>query len=115
MLSFCFLNPYLKEYSFSPTHQSFSRIDYYFIDAKLISKVKAATNHSIVIYDHPPLSLDIQFSSQPRYFMGLWRRNTLLLSDQKFNKFILRPQLIILLRLIRTSQNPALPHCYGNH
>ena len=28
-----FLNPHLKEYSFSPMHESFSRIDYYFIDA----------------------------------------------------------------------------------
>lgn len=63
-----FYNPTTKEYSFfSQMHQSFSRIDYYFIDAKLISKVLTVNYHPIVISDHAPLSVDIQFSSQPRY------------------------------------------------
>ena len=83
-----FYNPHTKEYSFfSQMHQSFSRIDYYFIDAKLIPKVLNVNYHPIVISDHAPLSLDIQFSSQPRYSTP-WRLNTLLLSDDKFNKFI---------------------------
>ena len=68
-------------------HQSFSRIDYYFIDAKLIPKVLSVNYHPIVISDHAPLSLDIQFSSQPRYSTP-WRFNILLLSDDKFTKFI---------------------------
>lgn len=68
-------------------HQSFSWIDYYLIDSKLIPNVLTVNYHPIVISDHAPLSLDIQFSSQPRYPTP-WRFNTLLLSDDKFNKFI---------------------------
>lgn len=61
-----FHNPKAKKYSFfSHVHQSFSWIDYYFIDATLISKVLHADYHPIVISDHAPLSLDIQFCSQP--------------------------------------------------
>ena len=83
-----FYNPRTKEYSFfSQMHQSSSRIDYYFIDAKLIPKVLSVNYHPIVISDHAPLFFDIQFSSQPRYSTP-WRFNTLLLSDDKFTKFI---------------------------
>ena len=44
-----FSNPLIKEYSFfSQMHKSFSQIDYYFVDAKLISKVTAVNYHPIV-------------------------------------------------------------------
>ena len=83
-----FYNPHAKKYSFfSQIHQSFSRIDYYFIDSTLISKVLHVDYHPIVISDHAPLSLDIKFCSQPRYPTP-WRFNTLLLSDDTFNTFI---------------------------
>lgn len=83
-----FHNPHNKEHSFySQMHQSFSRIDYYFIDAKLIPNVLTVNYHPIVISDHAPLSLDIHFPSQSRYPTS-WRFNTLLLSDDKFNEFI---------------------------
>ena len=81
-----FYNPHTTTF-FSQMHQSFSRIDYYFIDSKLILKVLTVNYHPIVISDHAPLSLDIQFSSQPRYPTP-WRFNTLLLSDDTFYKFI---------------------------
>jgi len=83
-----FCNPQNKEFSFfSQAHQSYSRIDYFFIDSSLISKVKSVSYHAIVISDHAPLNVDIQFSVQPRY-SSLWRLNTLLLSDEKFIDFI---------------------------
>lgn len=83
-----FHNPHTKEYSFySQMHQSFSQIDYYFIDAKLIPNVLTVNYHPIVISDRAPLSLDIHFPSQSRYPTS-WRFNSLLLSDNKFTKFI---------------------------
>ncbi len=67
-------NPHNKDYSFfSQMHQSFSRIDYFFIDAKLISKVLNVNYHPIVISDHAPLSLDIQFSMEAQYVTPLGR------------------------------------------
>ena len=59
-----FYNPHTKEYSFfSLKHQSFSRIDYYSIDARPIPKVLSVDYHPIVISDHAPLSLDTVFNS----------------------------------------------------
>lgn len=51
-----FYNPSARTYSFySQVHQSFSRIDYFFIDNSLIPKVTASDYHAIVISDHAPL------------------------------------------------------------
>ena len=84
-----FHNSQTKAYSFfSQVHQSYSRIDYFFVDGSLLSKVTSSEYHSIVISDHAPLSLNIQLSGQPR-FSSPWRFNTLLLSDDAFNTFIL--------------------------
>ena len=92
-----FYNPHTKEYSFfSQMHQSFSQIDYNFIDSRLIPKVLTVNYHPIVISDHAPLSLDIQFFSQPRYPTP-WRLNTLLLLDDKFNNSLQLKFMIILL------------------
>uniref|UniRef100_A0A3Q3W9E8 Endonuclease/exonuclease/phosphatase domain-containing protein n=1 Tax=Mola mola TaxID=94237 RepID=A0A3Q3W9E8_MOLML len=62
-------------------------IDYVFIDSKLISKVSSVKYHPIFTSDQAPLTLDTQISPQPRY-TSLWRLNSLLLSDDKFNVFI---------------------------
>lgn len=83
-----FYNPQDKVFSFySQAHQSYSCIDYFFIDSSLIPKVTSVSYHAIVISDHAPLSVDIQLSVQPRYSSS-WRLNTLLLSDEKFIDFI---------------------------
>uniref|UniRef100_A0A672IKH9 Reverse transcriptase domain-containing protein n=1 Tax=Salarias fasciatus TaxID=181472 RepID=A0A672IKH9_SALFA len=82
-------NPTSREYSFySHVHQTFSRIDYFFIDGSLLSKVVDVMYHPIVISDHSPVSLDIQIQSRPRYSLP-WRFNTSLLSDDKFCGFIM--------------------------
>ena len=84
-----FYNPQLKEFSFfSHVHQSYSRIDYFFVDSSLISKVISSEYHSIVISDHAPLSVNIKLLDRPR-FLSPWRLNPLLLSDEAFNSFIL--------------------------
>lgn len=82
-------NPTGRQYSFySQVHQTFSLIDYFFIDARLMPKVTDTCYHPIIISDHSPLTLDIQFSSESRYPTH-WRFNISLLSDDKFHKFII--------------------------
>ena len=84
-----FIIPKLKLFLFFPqVHQSYSRIDYFFVDGSLVPKVTSAEYHSIVISDHAPLSLNIQLSGQ-LCFSSPWRFNTLLLSDDAFNAFIM--------------------------
>lgn len=84
-----FYNPQGREYSlFSQVHQSYSCIDYFFIDASLTPKVTSSEYHSIVTSDHVPLSLNIIFSERPP-FLSPWMFNPLLLSDDTFNAFIM--------------------------
>lgn len=79
-----FLYPTARQYSFfSHVHHNYSRIDYFFIDKKLLSKVKACSYASIVISDHAPLLLSLQFQDK---MLGSrsWKFNSLLLSDKAF-------------------------------
>lgn len=51
-------HPTAKDYSFfSPVHKSYSRIDYFLVDSKLLSIVETVTYHPIVVSDHAPLSM----------------------------------------------------------
>lgn len=68
--SWRFLNPQAKEYSFySHVHKSFSTIDYFFINSRLIPKVTSVEYHPIISSDYTPLTLDMQISPKPCYFM----------------------------------------------
>lgn len=83
-----FLFPDKKEFScFSHVHQTYSRIDYFFTDKRLIPSIKKVEYSAIVESDHAPVILDICFShnysSQP-----VWRLNTTLISDTSFCEFI---------------------------
>ena len=79
-----FQNPNVKEYSFlSPVHRSYSRIDYLFVDSKLLPNVLSTQYHAIVISDHAPLSVDIRLQPHSKT-RPIWRFNSLLLSDQSF-------------------------------
>lgn len=54
------MNPTGRDYSFySPVHNSYSRIDYFLVDAKLIPHTLNAKYHSIVISDHSPLTFSV--------------------------------------------------------
>lgn len=78
----------IKKFSFfSRVHQSYSRIDYFFIDSALNPCVVSSDYLGIVISDHAPLLLDIQLSTYKRR-PPLWRFNSLLLSDKEFCDFI---------------------------
>lgn len=78
-------------------HHNYSRIDYFFLDKKLLSEVKACSDNSIVISDHAQLTLSILFQEKISHSGG-WRFNSLLLSDQAFCE-VLKAQLDIFLEL----------------
>lgn len=82
------LNPHSKIFSFfSNVHHTYSRIDYFFIDRKLLRSVETITYSAIVESDHAPILMDLHFhknySSRPQ-----WRFNTTLLSDNSFCSLI---------------------------
>ncbi len=83
-----FRNPTSREYSFfSPVHKTYSRIDNFFLDKRLLPLVTKCDYGTIVTSDHGPLIMkmcipNIQSSYRP------WRLNSLLLSEEAFTKFI---------------------------
>uniref|UniRef100_A0A9J8AIQ2 Reverse transcriptase domain-containing protein n=1 Tax=Cyprinus carpio carpio TaxID=630221 RepID=A0A9J8AIQ2_CYPCA len=81
-------HPADKEYSFfSNVHKSYSRIDFFFIDSKLLSNVSSSKYHNILISDHSAVTVSLDFGwAKPSYN---WRFNTCLLSDEKFSQHIL--------------------------
>uniref|UniRef100_A0A673GPH0 exodeoxyribonuclease III n=1 Tax=Sinocyclocheilus rhinocerous TaxID=307959 RepID=A0A673GPH0_9TELE len=79
-----FLNPSTHGYSFfSHVHQSFSRIDYFLIDNKLLPWVQHCTCNAIVISDHSPLTLGLRFECRCTQ-RPLWRLNVRLLTIEDF-------------------------------
>lgn len=86
--AWCFFNPSKREYSFfSPVHRTYTRIDYFLVDNRLLSSVSDCKYNAIVLSDHAPLSVYIFFnnsiSSRPP-----WCLNTRLLSKEDFVSFI---------------------------
>ena len=83
-----FKNPTAKTFSFfSPAHQSYSRIDYFLLDKKLLPILNSIEYESIVISDHSPVVMQLCF---PEFVPPhrAWRLNTGLLSDEDFIKFV---------------------------
>lgn len=79
-----FFNPNVRQYSFfSPVHHSFSRIDYFFIDNKLLPCVKSVSYGSIAISDHAPLLMNLLFAGRPAA-PPIWRLNTRLIADKNY-------------------------------
>jgi len=78
-----FLYPNLKQFSFfSPVHRSYSQIDYFLIDDKLLTSVTDFKYESIVISDHSPVVLKLVFPKSP--VRKTWRFNNFILSDSSF-------------------------------
>lgn len=81
-------NPTARQYSFfSPVHRSFSRIDFFLVDSRILPMVKDTQYRSIVISDHGPVQLDVCFPECIRP-CRTWRFDPLLLSRDSFKKFI---------------------------
>lgn len=80
--------PNRKSFSFfSHVHHSYSRIDFFLLDNRLISNINSCEYHSIVISDHAPTSLDIQFPNYSR-ILKPWRFNSHLLSNDPLVDFL---------------------------
>ena len=72
---------------FSPVHKSYSRIDNFFLDKRLLHLVTKCDYKTIVISDHGPLALEIRIPNTQSTYRP-WRLNALLLSEEPFIKFI---------------------------
>uniref|UniRef100_A0A3B5RAA6 Reverse transcriptase domain-containing protein n=1 Tax=Xiphophorus maculatus TaxID=8083 RepID=A0A3B5RAA6_XIPMA len=85
-----FLHPSQKVYSFfSPVHHTFTRIDFFLIDNRLLSSLTGCKYDAIVLSDHAPVSISIRFDSHP-IERPPWRLGTRLLSNEKFVSFVAR-------------------------
>lgn len=83
-----FRNPTARAYSFfSPVHKSYSRIDTFFLDKRLLSSVSKCDYEAIVISDHGPLTMEICIPNTQNSYRP-WRLNPLFLSEKSFTNFI---------------------------
>ena len=83
-----FSHPSAKQYSFfSHAHRSFSRIDYFLVDKKLIPEIVSTQYLPITVSDHATVILDLHFNMKPKGFR-YWRLNPLLLAEANFCKHI---------------------------
>ena len=81
-------NPTAREYSFySATHNTYSRIDYFLIDAKLMPYAVNAKYHNILISDHSPLTCTLNIKEMVKPRMN-WRLNPLLLTEKEFCDYL---------------------------
>lgn len=72
---------------FSHVHHTFSRIDFFLLDNKLLQDVTCCTYHPLVISDHAPVSVDINLSLG-NYMFRPWRFPSFKLSDDSFTDFM---------------------------
>lgn len=80
--------PTSKVFSFfSHVHHSYSRINFFLLDNRMMHSVSSCDYHSIVISDHAPTSLDLMFPQARTYFKH-WRFSSHLLSDNNFKDFL---------------------------
>lgn len=92
------VNPNTKIFSFfSHPHRTYTRIDFFLTDVRLLSKIKACKYHTIAISDHAPVSLVVVFDTQP-HFLKLWRFNSSLLIKEEYTQF-LRSQILLFFEL----------------
>lgn len=72
---------------FSHVHHTYSRIDFFLLDNRLMHLVNTCEYHSIVISDHAPTSVDITLP-QGKPTVKRWQLNHCLLSDDDFKEFL---------------------------
>lgn len=101
-----FQNPTSRSYSFfSPVHGSYSRIDYFFADKRLLPIIHKCEYQAIVISDHAPLLMTLCIPTSATNYRP-WRFNSLLLSDEKFVQFISTE----MTSFLEINQTPGMPH-----
>ena len=81
------LHPTTKDFSyFSTVHKSYSRIDLFLMDSKLLQSVVDCTYHNILISDHAPVSLSLDLNHKRGKYN--WRLNNTLLKDEDFCTYL---------------------------
>lgn len=82
-----YMNPTGRVYSFfSPRHNSYSRIDFFLVDLKLLPIIKNIQYEAMVLSDHSPVSLYFGFPKV--YNSKTWRMDNKFLSDILFREYI---------------------------
>lgn len=82
-----YFNPVGRTYSFfSPRHNSYSRIDFFLVDIKLIQMIKRVQYEAMVLSDHSPVVLHFGFPKV--YSSKTWRIDNKFLSDILFKEYI---------------------------
>ena len=83
-----YFNPSKREYSFfSHVHHTFTRIDFFFVDDRLLPSISACKYDAIVLSDHAPISMNVYFKNRPTARTP-WRLNTRLLLNEDFVNFV---------------------------
>lgn len=96
-----FRNPTSREYSFfSPVHKTYSRIDNFFLDKRLLPLITKCDYRAIVISDHGPLTMRMRIPNT-QSSCRIWRLNPLLLSEEAFTNFI-ASEITLFLKINRT-------------
>ena len=81
-------HPTDRDYSFfSSVHKSYSRIDYFLLDSKLISAAESVTYHPILITDHSPVSMVLKLDNMSTGRRP-WRLDAYLLKDETFCQYL---------------------------
>lgn len=81
-------NPNTKTFSFfSHPHHTYTRIDFFLVDTRLLSKIKACEYHTIAISDHAPVSFNVALDTQSRP-LKYWRFNSSLLIKESYTHFL---------------------------
>ena len=81
-------NPTGREYSFySPVHKTYSRIDYFLIDSKLIQFTYNSKYHNIIISDHAPLTFMIKLNGRTEK-QSQWRLNPQILKENVCQEYL---------------------------
>ena len=81
------LNPTAKDFSFfSAVHKSYSRIDYFIPDSKLLTQIVDCKYHNILISDHAPVSVKLKLNYKRGEFS--WRLNNATLKNKEFCSYL---------------------------
>lgn len=99
-------NPASRQYSFfSPVDNSYSRIDYFLLDKKLLPLLRSSDYEGIVISDHSPVIMTLCFPDN-EVPQRTWRLNPHLLSDEDFVNFLA----VQIDFFLETNQSPDTSH-----
>lgn len=82
------LNPETRDYTFySHVHNSYSRLDYFFVPSSHLYMISKCYIHPIILSDHPRIQLKVQ-CDQKRIPLKRWRFNSFLLKDNELKSSI---------------------------